>query len=144
MGSTGHTLVHRNRAGDFSISSFLGKSGVLFKGKVPEKSGLEPTGANKITIKVAADNRHNVLFQFKLSKDRNSMYITGYYNGKPEVRTKVAVNTGSPSLDRIIATGTKQEVTNATKMKDLFAKSDSIKESNLNSIAQELLRKVKR
>jgi hypothetical protein len=67
------------------------------------------------------------------------MTIIGYNNGNPVVKCKVAVDSGSPSLDRLLATGSKSEKLNAVKMKDLFAKSTTIKESQLSAIAHKLL-----
>jgi hypothetical protein len=67
------------------------------------------------------------------------MTIIGYNNSIPVVKCKVSVDAGSPSLDKLLATGNRTEKLNAVKMKDLFAKSTTIKESQLGSIAHKLL-----
>ena len=141
MGSTGRGFSHQRGPGDLSSDTFGIPNAVVFKGMPPEGSGIEKPAANKVTLKVPAIDDTNVLFQFKLSKDNKEMTIIGYKNGVPEVKCKVAVDAGQPSLDKVIAEGSKAEKVNATKMKDLFAKSEKIKENQLGSIAQELLRK---
>jgi hypothetical protein len=72
------------------------------------------------------------------------MAIVGYMNGVPEVKCKVAVDAGSPSLDKLMATTNSPTVrSQAVKMKDLFAKSTEVKEYQLGSIANTLLNKKK-
>lgn len=114
--------------------------GVLFKGKIPENSGLEKQGANKLTLKSIANDGNSILFQFKLNKDSSLMTIIGYKNGVPEVKCKVAVDAGQPSLDKVIAAGSQSDKVQAVKMKDLFSKSTKVKENELGSIASQLLR----
>lgn len=139
MGSTGHSIYTASHSGNTGTETFGIPGAVRYTGKVPPYTGLEPVGNNKITLKVEARDRTNILFQFKLTKDAEEMTIVGYNNGKPEVRCKVAVDSGQPSLDKVLATGTRLEKQNAVKMKDLFAKSTEIKEYQLGNIAQKLL-----
>lgn len=139
MGSTGHGLYKSSKTGNTGTDTFGIPGAVRYAGKVPENSGLEPVGNNKITLKLEARDKTNILFQFRLTKDSEEMIIIGYNNGNPVVKCKVAVDAGSPSLDKLLATGSKTEKLNAVKMKDLFAKSTQIKESQLSSIAHKLL-----
>ena len=141
MGSTGRGAFGKRGQGDLSSDTFGIPNAVVFKGKPPEGSGIDKPGSNKVTLKVPATDETNILFQFKLSKDNKLMTIIGYKNGVPEVKCKVAVDSGSPSLDKVLATGRKAEKANAVKMKDLFAKSTEVKEYQLSAIAQELLKK---
>jgi hypothetical protein len=143
MGSTGRGTYASRKSKKIDNETFGIKGATAFKGKVPEGKGLEPVSPNKITLKLPAGNNDNVLFQFKLSKNNKLMTIIGYKNGVPEVKCKVQVDAGQPSLDKVIATGSKSEKMQATKMKDLFAKSTEIKENQLGSIANALLRKKK-
>lgn len=144
MGSTGHGLYNQSRTGDVNTETFGIKGAVNFKGKVPPDSGLEPVGNNKVTLKVRANDRSNILFQFKLSKDEKTMMITAYKDGVPEVKCKVGVDSGQPSLDKVIATGDRGEKMNAVKMKDLFTKSTTVKENQLGPIANKLLQNHKK
>lgn len=145
MGSTGHGAYGAMRQGKSDQNTFRVRGGVIYKGKIPDNSGLEPVGANKLTLKVKAQDGNNILFQFKLNKDSSLMTIIGYKNGVPEVKCKVAVDAGQPSLDKVIASGTPAMKTQAVKMKDLFSKSTEVKENQLGSIANQLLRdKAKR
>ena len=145
MGSTGHGIYKSSKSGNTGTETFGIAGAVRYAGKVPENSGLDPVGANKITLKLEARDKSNILFQFKLTKSGDEMIILGYNNSVPVVKCKVAVDSGSPSLDKLLATGNKTEKLNAVKMKDLFAKSTSIKESQLGSIAHTLLKnKAKR
>lgn len=144
MGSTGRGFYGRKGQGEISSETFGIPNAVVFKGTPPENSGVEKPGSNKVTLKVPAIDGSNILFQFKLSKDNKLMTIIGYKNGVPEVKCKVAVDAGQPSLDKVMATGNKTEKANAVKMKDLFAKSEDVKENQLGAIAQELLRKKER
>lgn len=139
MGSTGHGLYKSSRTGNTGTENFGILGAVRYAGKVPENSGLETPGNNKITLKLEARDNTNIIFQFRLSKDGKDMTIIGFNNAKPVVKCKVAVDAGSPSLDKLIATGTRSERLNAVKMKDLFAKSTEIKESQLGAIAHKLL-----
>jgi hypothetical protein len=143
MGSTGRGTYASRKSKKIDNETFGIKGATAFKGKVPEGKGLEPVSPNKITLKIPAGNNDNVLFQFKLSKNNKLMTIIGYKNGVPEVKCKVQVDAGQPSLDKVIATGSKTEKMQAVKMKDLFAKSTEIKENQLGSIANSLLRKKK-
>lgn len=139
MGSTGHGIYKSSKSGNTGTETFGIAGAVRYAGKVPADSGLEPVGNNKITLKLEARDKTNILFQFKLSKDGENMTIIGYNNSTPVVKCKVAVDAGSPSLDKLIATGNRTERLNAVKMKDLFAKSTQVKESQLGSIAHKLL-----
>ena len=139
MGSTGRSLHSASTGGNLGTETFGIGGAVVYKGKVPDNSGLEPVSANKITLKVPADDKTNILFQFRLSKDSKTMTILAYKNGVPEVRCKVAVDSGQPSLDKVMASGSKAQKIQATKMKDLFSKSTEIKENQLGSIANKLL-----
>lgn len=139
MGSTGHGLYKSSKSGNTGTETFGIAGAVRYAGKVPENSGLEPVGNNKITLKLEAKDDTNIIFQFKLSKDGENMTIIGFNNAKPVVKCKVAVDAGSPSLDKLLVTGNRTEKLNAVKMKDLFAKSTTIKENQLSSIAHKLL-----
>lgn len=139
MGSTGHGLYKSSKTGNTGTETFGIAGAVRYAGKVPDNSGLEPVGNNKITLKIEARDKSNILFQFKLTKDGENMIILGYNNSVPVVKCKVAVDSGSPSLDKLLATGNRTEKLNAVKMKDLFAKSTTIKENQLGSIAHKLL-----
>ena len=139
MGSTGHSLYEASRTGNLGTDTYGISGAVVYKGRIPEDSGLEPVGANKITLKVPATDGNNILFQFRLSKDSRTMTILAYKNGVPKVRCKVAVDSGQPSLDRVMATGSRAQKLQAVKMKDLFAKSTEIRENQLGGIANKLL-----
>lgn len=139
MGSTGHGKYQYSRGGNVNNENFGILNAVNFKGKVPTDSGLEPVGSNKITLKVPATDKSTILFQFKLSKDNKTMTIIGFKDGVPEVKCKVAVDSGQPSLDKVIATGSSAQKQQAIKMKDLFSKSTNVKENQLGAIAQKLL-----
>ena len=139
MGSTGHGKYQYSRGGNVNNENFGILNAVNFKGKVPTDSGLEPVGSNKITLKVPATDKSTILFQFKLSKDNKTMTIIGFKDGVPEVRGKVAVDSGQPSLDKVMATGSSAQKQQAIKMKDLFLKSTNVKENQLGAIAQKLL-----
>lgn len=139
MGSTGHGKYQYSRGGNVNNENFGILNAVNFKGKVPTDSGLEPVGSNKITLKVPATDKSTILFQFKLSKDNKTMTIIGFKDGAPEVKCKVAVDSGQPSLDKVMATGSNAQKQQAIKMKDLFSKSTNVKENQLGAIAQKLL-----
>jgi hypothetical protein len=139
MGSTGRYFYDKSDDGNLFSENFKIGGAVTYKGKVPEGSGLDPVGGNKITIKVPADDKTNILFQFKLSKDSKLMTILAYKNGVPEVRCKVAVDSGKPSLDAIMKNGTSSQKLQATKMRNLFSRSTEVKENQLGSIANKLL-----
>ena len=139
MGSTGHGKYQYSRGGNVNNENFGILNAVNFKGKVPTDSGLEPVGSNKITLKVPATDKSTILFQFKLSKDNKTMTIIGFKDGVPEVKCKVAVDSGQPSLDKVMATGSSAQKQQAIKMKDLFPKSTNFKENQRGAIAQKLL-----
>lgn len=139
MGSTGHGLYKSSKSGNTGTETFGIAGAVRYAGKVPEDSGLEPVGNNKITLKLEAKDKTNIIFQFKLTKDGKDMTIIGYNNARPVVKCKVAVDAGHPSLDKLLVSGSKSEKLNAVKMKDLFAKSTQVKENQLGQIAHKLL-----
>ena len=139
MGSTGHGLYKSSRSGNTGTETFGIAGAVRYTGKVPENSGLDPVGNNKITLKLEAKDKSNILFQFKLTKDGENMIIVGYNNSMPVVKCKVSVDAGQPSLDKLLVTGNRTERLNAVKMKDLFAKSTQVKENQLGQIAHKLL-----
>ena len=143
MGSTGHSLFGGKGTGTLDNDTFGIKGAVVFKGRVPPGSGLDKPSANRITLKVPSTRGDNILFQFRLSKDSKSMTIIGYRNSIPEIRSKVAVDSVNPSLDKVMKDGSKAQRQQAVKMKDLFSKSTQIKENQLQSIAQKLLNKKK-
>lgn len=143
MGSTGHSAFRGKGKGAIDNDTFGIKGAVVFKGKVPPASGLDKPSANKITLKVPSTRGDNILFQFRLSKDSRTMTIIGYRNSVPEIRSKVAVDSVNPSLDKVMKDGSKAQRQQAVKMKDLFSKSTQIKENQLQSIAQKLLNKKK-
>ena len=138
MGSTGHGIYNRSRTGNVNTETFGIDGAVNFKGKVPKGSGLDPVGSNKITLKLPAGRQSNIIFQFKLSKDSALMTIIGYKDGVPEVKCKVDVDSGHPSLDKVIAVGSKSEKLQAMKMKDLMHKSSTMSEDQLSAIANKL------
>lgn len=139
MGSTGHGLYKSSKSGNTGTETFGIAGAVRFTGKVPADSGLDQVGNNKITLKLEAKDKSNILFQFKLTKDGENMIIVGYNNSMPVVKCKVSVDAGQPSLDKLLVTGNRTERLNAVKMKDLFAKSTQVKESQLGQIAHKLL-----
>lgn len=139
MGSTGHGLYKTSKTGNVNTETFGIPGAINYKGKVPAGKGLDPVGSNKITLKVPTLDKSNVLFQFKLAKDEKTMTITGFKDGVPEIKCKVAVDSGSPSLDKVMATGSKSEKLNAVKLKDLFNQSTEIKENQLGAIANKLI-----
>ena len=139
MGSTGHGLYKSSKSGNTGTETFGIAGAVRYTGKVPADSGLEPVGNNKITLKLEAKDKSNILFQFKLTKDGENMIIVGYNNSMPVVKCKVSVDSGQPSLDKLLVTGNRTERLNAVKMKDLFAKSTQVKENQLGQIAHKLL-----
>ena len=104
MGSTGHGIYKSSKSGNTGTETFGIAGAVRYAGKVPEGSGLEPVGNNKITLKLEARDKTNILFQFKLTKDGEDMIILGYNNSTPVVKCKVAVDSGSPSLDKLLVT----------------------------------------
>lgn len=140
MGSTGRGIFKKSRTGNVNDETFGISGAVNYKGKVPKNSGLDPVGSNKITLKVPGLKQSNILFQFKLSKDNEMMTIIGYKDGMPEVKCKVQVDSGHPSLNEVIATGNKTEKLQAIKMKDLMSKSSTVSEDQLGAIANKLLR----
>lgn len=140
MGSTGHGIFKRSKTGNVNDETFGISGAVNFKGKVPKNSGLDPVGSNKITLKLPAGKQSNILFQFKLNKDSSLMTIIGYKDGMPEVKCKVQVDSGHPSLNQVIANGTSTEKQQAIKMKDLMHKSSTMSEDQLSAIANKLLR----
>ena len=141
MGSTGHGIYKKSNKGNVNDETFGIRGAVNFKGKVPADSGLSAPGSNKITLKLPTADKSNIIFQFKLTKDNKYMTIIGFRNSIPEVKCKVDVEAGNPSLDKLLANGSKAEKANALKMKDLMNKSSQVDENQLGSIAQKLLRK---
>lgn len=140
MGSTGHGIFKKSKTGNVNTETFGIAGAINYKGKVPKDSGLDPVGSNKITLKLPAGKQSNILFQFKLSKDNELMTIIGYKDGMPEVKCKVQVDSGHPSLNEVIATGSKTERLQAIKMKDLMSKSSTVSEDQLSAIANKLIR----
>ena len=140
MGSTGHGIYKRSKTGNVNTETFGIAGAVNYKGKIPKNSGLDPVGSNKITLKLPAGKQSNILFQFKLNKDNSLMTIIGYKDGVPEVKCKVQVDSGHPSLNEVIATGSSSEKMQAMKMKDLMHKSSTMSEDQLSAIANKLLR----
>jgi hypothetical protein len=140
MGSTGHGIYKRSKTGNVNTETFGISGAVNYKGKIPKNSGLDPVGSNKVTLKLPAGKQSNILFQFKLNKDNSLMTIIGYKDGMPEVKCKVQVDSGHPSLDKVIATGSSSEKMQAIKMKDLMHKSSTMSEDQLSAIANKLKR----
>lgn len=140
MGSTGHGSLRGKKKAGLGTDTFGIGGAVVFKGKVPANSGLAPVGSNKVTLKVPIGKQENILFQFKLVEGGAMMNIIGYKDGVPEVKSKVDVDSGHPSLDKVIATGTKKEKLQAIKMKDLMTKSTKVDENQLGAIANKLLK----
>lgn len=140
MGSTGHGTYKQSKTGNVNTETFGIAGAINYKGKVPKNSGLDPVGSNKITLKIPVGRQTNIIFQFKLSKDSELMTILGYKDGKPEVKCKVQVDSGFPSLDKVIATGDKHEKLQAIKMKELMNQSSTMSQDQLGAIANKLLR----
>lgn len=140
MGSTGHGIYKKSKTGNVNTETFGIAGAVNYKGKVPKDSGLDPVGSNKITLKLPGLKQSNIIFQFKLSKDNEQMTIIGYKDGMPEVKCKVQVDSGHPSLNEVIATGNKKERMQAIKMKDLMHQSSKVSEDQLSAIANKLIR----
>lgn len=144
MGSTGRTSYESNKAGqrtELNSKTFGIPKAIPFKGKPPEGSNIAKPASNNVTLKFNVGRTTNILFQFKLSKDNKLMTIIGFRNGVPEVKTKVEVEAGRPSLDRVIATGKASERTAALKIRSLMNQSSEISETQLSAIANSLLRK---
>ena len=139
MGSTGHGILSSSKTGNVNNETFGMKGAVNFSGKVPAGSGLEPVGSNKITLKFPINKKDNVIFQFKLSKDSELMFITAYKNGIPEVKCKVKVDSASPSLNKLLTSPNASERNNAIKMKELMSQSSTMDENKLEPIAHKLL-----
>ena len=142
MGATG-LAANRHRAArkesELNTDTFGIAGAVVYRGKVPPDSGLSKPGGSYITLKIAQPNKDNIIFQFKLSKDKKLMTITGFKDGIPQVKCKVAVDSGNPSLNKVIATGDNKERAAAIKMKDLMSKSSDVSEDQLGAIANKLL-----
>ena len=68
------------------------------------------------------------------------MVITAHDPNTPPVKAKVNVESLNPSIDDVIATGSHNQQLQAIKIKDMFAKSTTIKESQLSAIVNKLLR----
>lgn len=139
MGSTGHGKYSLHKSGDVVAENFGVEAFRPYRGAVPPNSGLEQPAANRVTYKVETEKGENVLFQFRLDKSGKTMTIVGYRDSIPAVKCKVDVDSGSPSLDKVIATGSAQDKTNATRMKNLFSQSTTVKEGNLAAIANKLI-----
>lgn len=139
MGSTGHGTFNTSKTGNVNNETFGITGAVNFSGKVPAGSGLEPVGNNKITLKVPINKKDNVIFQFKLSKDEQWMFVTAYKNGIPEVKCKVKVDSASPSLNKLLTSPNASERSNALKMKELMSQSSTMDENKLTPIAHKLL-----
>ena len=140
MGSTGHGIYNKSYKGNVNDETFGIKGAVNCTGKLPEDSNLEKPGNNKITLKVASDDKFDIIFQFKLTKDNKYMVITAHDPNTPPVKAKVNVESLNPSIDDVIATGSHNQQLQAIKIKDMFAKSTTIKESQLSAIVNKLLR----
>ena len=140
MGSTGHSLYAHSRKGNVNTETFGIQGAVNYKGKIPEGSGLDPVGSNKVTLKLPTPDKSNILFQFKLNKDGSLMTIIGFKDSVPTVKCKVAVDAVRPSLDALLVSGSKSERLNAIKMKDLMHKSATVSENQLGDIANKLLK----
>lgn len=139
MGSTGRGSYASSRnQGSASTETFGIKGAVAYRGAVPAGSGLAKPSADNVTLKARADDGPSIVFQFKLSRDLRFMTITAFKDSVPAIKCRVSVDSGSPSLDRVIATGSRQQKLEAVKMKDLFSKSVDVSENQLASIANEL------
>lgn len=145
MGSTGRASLRVVRIKKLNLDTKGIKESTQYRGRIPEDSGLEPVSNNRITLKTADTNNNAILFQFHLSKDNATMSVIGYRKGIPEIKAAVKVDAQRPSLDKVITSGSSAEQRQATKLKDLFAKSLEVKENHLTHISQELLaRKLNR
>ena len=140
MGSTGHGNYGKGRTADLNTDTFGIANAVPFKGKPPEGSNIKPPSTNNITLKINTDKGSNILFQFRLSKDNKTMTIIGFRDGVPQVKTKVAVDAGRPSLDKLIVSGKPSEKLAAMKMRELMNQSTQVSEGQLGAIADKLLR----
>lgn len=140
MGSTGHGTYKTSRTGNVNNETFGIEGAINYKGKVPKDSGLEPVGSNKVTIKLPSGKQNNIIFQFKLNKNNSLMTIIGYKDGRPQIKSKVQVDAEHPSLDKVIASGSKSEKLQAIKMKELIHQSSKVSEDQLAAIANKLKR----
>lgn len=138
MGSTGHGNWQHSQTGNVNNETFGIVGAVNYKGKVPENSGLDKPGNNKITLKVPGQGKSNILFQFKMSTDAKLMTITAFKDGQPEIRTKVKVDAIRPSLDKVIRDGSRGEKAAATKLKQLMSESTKVNEGQLKGISDKL------
>lgn len=143
MGSTGHSLFGTSRGGVGS-QTFGIRGAVNFTGKLPADTNLLPVGGNKITLKVSTNDRLDVLFQFRLTKDSKFMIITAHDPNTPPVKAKVSVDAVRPSLDKVINSSSGSERASAQRIKALMAKSSEINENQLGAIADNLKRKRRR
>ncbi len=141
MGATGRSFYGRGKTTELNSDTFGVAGAIAFKGTPPEGSNIAKPSANNITLKLPVGRGTNILFQFKLSKDSKLMTITGYRDGVPEVKTKVDVDSGRPSLDKVITSGNASERRAAIKMRELMNQSSEINENQLGSIANSLIRK---
>lgn len=142
MGSTGRGNYKTSRTGNVNDENFGIAGAVNFKGKIPTEAKLDPVGNNKVTLKVNSSGKQDIIFQFKLRKD-NTMSIMAYDPNRG-VRSQIAVSSSSPSIERVIRTGSKTESRNALAIKDMMARSTKIDESQLGAIANKLLRNKKK
>ena len=147
MGATGLAANKNRRAkkeSELNTDTFGIKGAVVYRGKVPPNSDLKQPSGSYITLKIAQPGKDNIIFQFKLTRDRKLMNITGFKDGIPQVKCKVSVDSGNPSLNRVIASGSSSERAAAIKMKDLMSKSADVSEDQLGAIANKLLAHKKR
>lgn len=140
MGSTGHGFYKKSITGNVNTETFDVENAVNFKGKVPEHSGLDKPGNQRITLKLQSANKTTTLFQFRITKNDDALIMTGYRNSRPEVKSRIHLDATRPSIDRLLKSSSRGDRTNAEKMKKLMQDSSEIDDDTLLRIAQKLIK----
>lgn len=143
MGATGRGINKLSRSGNVNNETFGIKGATNYKGALPKDTNLDKPGSGKVTLRVDTRDKLDIIFQFKLSKDGKYMTITAHDPNSPPVKAKVAVDAGLPSLDKVMASGTGAQRSQAMKIKHLMSKSSEISEDQLGSIARKLIKNKK-
>lgn len=139
MGSTGNSRYRHNT---IMSDTFGIDNAVAYKGKIPHDSGLilHPD-SDTSTLKFPINNKESILFQFRLSKDNKYMTIIGFRDGVPQEKAKLEVDSGNPSIDKVIASGKRSERLQAVKLKKLMHESGTLSENKLDDVATALIKK---
>lgn len=135
MGSTGMGIfrqstevINRNTYGIDNARAFFGN--------LPKSTGMDKIGANLTTLRISSYDTQDIIFQFKLLKG-GKLSIRAY-DPNSSTRANVTVDADSPSLDRVIRYGEREDKNNAQKIRAMMNKSSTISESQLVKIAQDL------